>query len=211
MFSRANRVCRATNRYQGSVYTLSVCSSLRTRCWDEFMSCVLRRTLTKLRRNPRARILCWFYAAVKKTAPSSREAIGPEVPDGCPLSRGAMGQKFQMHACSWCLLVLACVPRMRCAVLCLLCNIQVAIPKSDVNCLLLLTLNSFTLILGCVCVRICGRGRGHGRWRISAWVWSWACWVWARAGVWAFGSKFSFFIVFLFSACEFFLFLEIYN
>ena len=34
-------------------------------------------------------------------APSSREATGPEVPDECPLSRGAMGQKFQMHAYSW--------------------------------------------------------------------------------------------------------------
>ena len=34
-------------------------------------------------------------------APSSLEATGPEVPDECPLSRGAMVYKFQMHAYSW--------------------------------------------------------------------------------------------------------------
>ena len=41
---------------------------------------------------------------VNKMAPSSREAIGPEVPDECPFSppspRGTTVQKFQMHAYS---------------------------------------------------------------------------------------------------------------
>ena len=40
------------------------------------MSCVLRR-------NPRRTDLLLVFAAVKKTAPSSREAIGAEVPDAC--------------------------------------------------------------------------------------------------------------------------------
>ena len=44
------------------------------------------------------------FVAVKQMGPSSREAIGPEVPDECPFSapspRGAMVQKFQMHAYS---------------------------------------------------------------------------------------------------------------
>ena len=44
------------------------------------------------------------FAAVKKMDPSSREAIGPEVPYESPFSapspRGAMIQKFQMHALS---------------------------------------------------------------------------------------------------------------
>ena len=51
------------------------------------------------------------FAAVKKMAPSSREAIGPQVPD--ELSRGAMVQKSRCMHTLWCLLVSACVPRMR--------------------------------------------------------------------------------------------------
>ena len=55
-----------------------------------------------------------FSAAVKKMAPSSREAIGPEVPDEGPFSapsqRESIVQKFRMRAYS---LVSAGVPRMR--------------------------------------------------------------------------------------------------
>ena len=44
------------------------------------------------------------FIAVKKMAPSSREAIGPEVPDESPFSppspRGAIVQKSPMHAYS---------------------------------------------------------------------------------------------------------------
>ena len=94
MFSRANRVCRATNRYQGSVYgthTLSACSSLRTRCWNKIMSCVPRRTPPpaplplppKARRTSRRKDPLLVFAAVEETAPSSREAILPQVPDVC--------------------------------------------------------------------------------------------------------------------------------
>ena len=49
------------------------------------MSCVLRRNLPKVRRNPRAQVLGRFLPAVKKMAPSSREATGPEGPDGSPI------------------------------------------------------------------------------------------------------------------------------
>ena len=68
------------------------------------MSCVLRKNLPKARRNSWHTDPLLVFAAVKKTAPSSREAIGPEVPDESPFSapspRGAMVQKSQMHACS---------------------------------------------------------------------------------------------------------------
>ena len=58
-----------------------------------------------MRRNPRRTDLLLVIAAVKKMAPSSREAIGADVPDERPFSppspRGAMMvQKFPMHACS---------------------------------------------------------------------------------------------------------------
>ena len=50
------------------------------------MSCVQRRNPAQGEdETPGAQILCWVFAAVKKTAPSSREAIGPEVPDACIL------------------------------------------------------------------------------------------------------------------------------
>ena len=58
-----------------------------------------------MRRNPRRTDLLLVFAAVKKTAPSSREALSPEVPDERPISppspRGAVVQKFQMHGYSW--------------------------------------------------------------------------------------------------------------
>ena len=57
-----------------------------------------------MRRNPGAQILGCFFAAVKKMAPSSREAIGPEVPYERPFSppspRGTIVQKSLMHAYS---------------------------------------------------------------------------------------------------------------
>ena len=46
------------------------------------MSCVLRKK-PKVRRNPWRTDPLLVFAAVKKMAPSSREAIGPEVPDEC--------------------------------------------------------------------------------------------------------------------------------
>ena len=63
-----------------TAHTLSVCSSLQTWCWNKIMSCVLRRNLSSPllpqgEEEP--------PAAVKKMAPSSHEAIGPEVPDEC--------------------------------------------------------------------------------------------------------------------------------
>ena len=67
--------------------------------WNKIMSCVLSRTL-KVRRNPRRTDPLFVVAAVKKMAPESREAIGPEFHDECLLSRGAMVQKSPMHAYS---------------------------------------------------------------------------------------------------------------
>ena len=77
------------------------------------MSCVLRRNPPKVGRNPRRTDpLLLVFAAVKKMAPSSREAIGPEVPDECPFSapspRGTVVQKSHTVRC---LLVSANVPR----------------------------------------------------------------------------------------------------
>ena len=69
------------------------------------MSCVLRRNLQGEEESPRTDPLLVF-AAVKKTAPSSREAFGPEVPDESffvSSPRGAIFRKLLMHA----------VPRMR--------------------------------------------------------------------------------------------------
>ena len=72
------------------------------------MSCVLRRNLPKVRRNPWRTDPLLVFAAVKMTTPSSREAIGPEVPDECFVfvssPREAMVGKLlmraQMHAYS---------------------------------------------------------------------------------------------------------------
>ena len=88
-------------------HTLSVCSFLRNQCWNKIMSCVLRGPLLfppKVECNPGRTDPVLVFTAVKKMAPSSREAIGPEVPDECPFSapspRGSMVQKFPMHAYS---------------------------------------------------------------------------------------------------------------
>ena len=80
---------------------------------------VLRRRTPKVRRNPPALTVSFvgFFAAVKKMAPTSRGAIGPEVPDEClfsvPSSRGAMVQKILMNAYS---LVSLCNPKSQCRV-----------------------------------------------------------------------------------------------
>ena len=86
------------------------------------MSCVLRGH--SQRTDPSL-----VFAAVKRMAPSSREATGPEAPDESPPSppspRGTMVQKSPTHAgeffsefgqvsvASWVSLVSANVPRMR--------------------------------------------------------------------------------------------------
>ena len=76
------------------------------------MSCVPRRNHSRGEEDPRRTDPLLVFVAVKKMAPSSLEAIGPEVPDECPFSppspRGTMVQKFPMHAYS-----LAGVPRTR--------------------------------------------------------------------------------------------------
>ena len=77
MFSRANRVCRATNRYQGSVFG--------THSFRLFIppgsvlekDHVLRSGEEPSKvRNPRRTDSLLVFVAVNKTAPSSREAIG---------------------------------------------------------------------------------------------------------------------------------------
>ena len=70
-----------------------------------------------VRKNPSRRTdPLLVFAAVKEMAPSSREAIGPEVPDerlfSPPSPRGTMVQKSPMHAYSLVFLVSANVPRM---------------------------------------------------------------------------------------------------
>ena len=50
--------------------------------------------LPKVRRTPRRTDPLLVFAAVKKTAPSSREAIGPEVPDECIFL-------FRRHVAQW--------------------------------------------------------------------------------------------------------------
>ena len=91
------------------------------------MSCVLRR-------NPRRTDPSFVFTAVKKTAPSSREAIGPEVPDECPFSapspRGTLVQKSPTHAYSQVSLVSASVPRMG---LCSSLLIEKSAPSSNTS------------------------------------------------------------------------------
>ena len=64
-----------------------------------------------MRRNPRRTDPWKVFAAVKKMAPSSREAIGPEVPDECPCSVATWDNGPEVpDACilfgvSWCRLV----------------------------------------------------------------------------------------------------------
>ena len=96
-----------------------------------------------MRRNPGRTDHLLVFAAVKKMAPSSREAIGSEIPDECPFSppspRGAKVQKFPMHAFSLVSLG-ACLCATNevmqffvCCGLSLLCNIRLAIPKLTPN------------------------------------------------------------------------------
>ena len=72
-----------------------------------------------MRRNPRRTDPLLVFVAVKKMAPSSREAIGPEVPDErlCTASVATWGNDVSEvpDACVLirCLLVSAGVPRMR--------------------------------------------------------------------------------------------------
>ena len=104
-----------------TAHTLTVCSFLRTQCWDKIMSCVLWRNPPppppQGEEEPSAHRSFVGFCPVKKMAPSPREAIGPEVPDESPFSapspRGAMLQKSPMHAYSQVSVVSANVPRLR--------------------------------------------------------------------------------------------------
>ena len=78
-----------SNRYQGSVYGTLLPSVRSSESSVGIRSYHVSDPLL-------------VFAAVKKMAPSPREATGPEVPDERPFSapspRGATVQKFQMHA-----------------------------------------------------------------------------------------------------------------
>ena len=69
--------------------------------WDHV--CVQRGNPPKVRRNSRRTDPLLVFAAVKKMAPSSREAIGPEVPDECFfLFRRHAGQWSRSSRCMLC-------------------------------------------------------------------------------------------------------------
>ena len=83
-----------------TAHNLTVCSFLRTRCWNKIILCVRGGALQGEEEPLAHRSLVGFCCSQEDGS-----VVGPEVPDENPFSapspRGAVVQNFSMHEYSW--------------------------------------------------------------------------------------------------------------
>ena len=89
----------------------------KTRCRNEIMSCVPRRNLPKVRRNPGARILCWFLPQSRRRLRRHvKQSVQKFLTKALSRLRRHVGQWSRSSRCMhilYCLFVSANVPRVR--------------------------------------------------------------------------------------------------